>query len=65
MDSVLVFTYPFPRWIPLTLAAAVEIDAKEAIGADKLEWRVIEGGHEFPITRAGEVVKEVWGVWNI
>ena len=49
----------------MTLAAAVEIDAKEAIGADKVEWRVIEGGHEFPITRAEEVVKEVCGVWSI
>ena len=43
----------------------MEVDAKEAIGSEKVEWRVIEGGHEFPITRGEEVVKEVCGVWGL
>jgi hypothetical protein len=42
----------------------VKVDTKEAIGSGKVEWRVIEGGHEFPITRGDEVVKEVGGVWG-
>ena len=43
----------------------VEVDAKEVIGPGKVEWRVIEGGHEFPITRGEEVAKEVCTVWGL
>jgi surfactin synthase thioesterase subunit len=43
----------------------VEIDAKEVIGAGKVEWRIIEGGHEFPITRGEEVVEKINEVWRL
>jgi pimeloyl-ACP methyl ester carboxylesterase len=41
-------------------------DVLDCVGEENLEWRVIKGaGHEFPITRAEEVVgivSEVWGL---
>lgn len=43
----------------------LEADATEIIGKNKIEWRVIDGGHEFPLTRAEEVVKEICGVWGL
>jgi hypothetical protein len=52
MDSVIV-----PR--------ELREDAEEAAGSEKVEWREIEGGHEFPITRAEDVVREISGVWKI
>lgn len=43
----------------------VEVDAKEVIGADKVEYRVFQGGHEFPVTLGEEVVRELCGVWGL
>jgi hypothetical protein len=43
----------------------LQVDAAEAIGAEKLEWRVIDAGHELPMTHAEEVVREISGVWGI
>ncbi|KAG9245702.1 Alpha/Beta hydrolase protein [Calycina marina] len=40
-------------------------DATEAIGAANLDYRVIEGGHEFPITAVDEVVTQISQVWGI
>jgi pimeloyl-ACP methyl ester carboxylesterase len=43
----------------------LEADASVALGADKVEWKVLEGGHDFPITSANKVVQEVSGFWGI
>ncbi|KAF4632706.1 hypothetical protein G7Y89_g5414 [Cudoniella acicularis] len=40
-------------------------DAKAAIGGERIEWRVIEGGHEFPITHPDLVAKEISQIWGI
>jgi pimeloyl-ACP methyl ester carboxylesterase len=41
-------------------------DVLECVGKENVEWRVIEGaGHEFPITRAEEVVGVVSEVWGL
>lgn len=40
-------------------------DAFDAIGAQNIEWRVIQSGHEFPMTHGVEVVNEICGVWGI
>ena len=48
-----------------SIADELHEDSKEAIGADKVEWRVIEGGHEFPIASPDKVVKEIAGIWGI
>jgi pimeloyl-ACP methyl ester carboxylesterase len=41
-------------------------DVLECVGEENLEWRVIEGaGHEFPMTRAEEVVGMVSEVWGL
>ena len=50
---------------PVIVPAELEEDAAEAMGRDKLEWRVIDGGHEFPITRSGEVVEEISRFWGL
>jgi hypothetical protein len=43
----------------------VEVDAKEVIGADKVEYRVFQGGHEFPLAKGDEVVRELCEVWGL
>jgi poly(3-hydroxybutyrate) depolymerase len=41
-------------------------DVLECVGEENLEWRVIDGaGHEFPMTRAEEVVGMVSEVWGL
>ncbi|KAH8602840.1 Alpha/Beta hydrolase protein [Bisporella sp. PMI_857] len=42
----------------------LKIDATELIGSANIEWRIIDGGHEFPITRGDEVVKQISEVWG-
>lgn len=47
-----------------SIPAELEEDAKAAIGEENVEWRVLEGGHEFPITQPEKVAEEIWGVWG-
>lgn len=46
------------------MAKELEEDAKEAIGADKVVWRVVDGGHEFPISKPDSVVEHISEVWK-
>jgi pimeloyl-ACP methyl ester carboxylesterase len=51
---------------PIILPGELREDAVRAMGGDKaLEWRVVEGGHEFPIESAEEVVDEISKVWGL
>ncbi|EPE29178.1 alpha/beta-Hydrolase [Glarea lozoyensis ATCC 20868] len=50
---------------PIIVANELEEDAKEAIGADDVVWKVVHGGHEFPITHPDEVVGHIAKVWRI
>ncbi|KAL3419338.1 alpha beta hydrolase family [Phlyctema vagabunda] len=45
--------------------AELEVDATAAVGSEHVDFKVIEGGHEFPITRALEVVDEIERHWTI
>lgn len=47
------------------IAKELEHDIFKAIGEHNVAWHVIEGGHEFPITRAEDVVREISTVWGI
>ncbi|KAH6671411.1 Alpha/Beta hydrolase protein [Halenospora varia] len=47
------------------VAEELHEDAKAAVGEDKMEWRLIEGGHEFPITSPYLVAKEIGDIWGI
>jgi hypothetical protein len=40
-------------------------DASATLGAESIDWRDIEGGHDFPITMADRVVEEVTAFWGI
>jgi hypothetical protein len=40
-------------------------DSFDTIGAENVEWRVIDGGHEFPLTQAEHVVNDICGVWDM
>jgi hypothetical protein len=48
-----------------SVANELEEDAKEAIGAEDVVWKVVHGGHEFPISHPDEVVGHIAEVWNI
>jgi len=40
-------------------------DVVEVAGKERVIWREIEGGHEFPITKGGKVVDLIAEVWGI
>lgn len=61
-DSVLIIAGATD---PVIIAKELREDAEAAIGPGKLKWRVIEAGHEFPITNADEVVAMVSEVWGM
>ncbi|TVY24882.1 Serine hydrolase-like protein [Lachnellula hyalina] len=50
---------------PIIIADELHKDSKEEIGAEKVEFKVIRGGHEFPIARPDEVVEEIVRIWGI
>ncbi|RDL36772.1 uncharacterized protein BP5553_06124 [Venustampulla echinocandica] len=50
---------------PIIVPEELHDDAIEAIGAENVEWRVIHGGHEFPITVPELVVNEISEVWGL
>lgn len=43
----------------------LEVDAREFIGTEMVDFRIIEGGHEFPITKADEIVEQLSVVWGL
>ncbi|KAF8866520.1 alpha/beta-hydrolase [Acephala macrosclerotiorum] len=50
---------------PVIIAKELRQDAETVIGPENVEWRTIDGGHEFPITNADEVVAMVSEAWGI
>lgn len=48
-----------------SVAGELEIDAAIIIGKDKVEFRIIDAGHEFPITKADEIVEDIWELWGL
>lgn len=51
--------------ILLSVPEELHDDAIEAIGEEHVEWRVIKGGHEFPITVPELVVEKISEVWGL
>ncbi|KUJ22571.1 alpha/beta-hydrolase [Mollisia scopiformis] len=50
---------------PVIIAKELHEDAGSTIGYDNLEWREIDSGHEFPVSKGDEtvaVISEVWGL---
>ena len=45
--------------------AELREDVFDAVGEDKVEWRTIEAGHEFPMTKSDEVVDIISNAWGL
>jgi len=50
---------------PIIFHEELKEDASEALGNEKIDWRVIEGAHDFPITDADEVVANICKFWRL
>lgn len=50
---------------PVIVPAELHTDALASIGPEHVECKVIEGGHEFPITQAVEVVDQLSKHWSL
>lgn len=50
---------------PVILAKELEEDAEATIGQKNVEWREVDGGHEFPVSDAGKVVALVSDFWGL
>ena len=40
-------------------------DAEASLGKENMDWRDIDGGHDFPITKPEEVIAIVVDFWGI
>jgi surfactin synthase thioesterase subunit len=50
---------------PLIIAEELHADAKRLLGADKVEWKLIDGAHDFPTTNSLELVREICRFWGL
>ncbi|KAJ5032612.1 uncharacterized protein L3040_009209 [Drepanopeziza brunnea f. sp. 'multigermtubi'] len=51
---------------PVILAAELREDAEDAIGSDKVDFRIVQGGgHEFPMNMPDATVREVIQFWDL
>jgi pimeloyl-ACP methyl ester carboxylesterase len=50
---------------PLILADELMVDVFEIVGKERVRWLVVDGAHEFPITKIEEVVEEIKSFWGI
>jgi hypothetical protein len=50
---------------PIVNAEELKEDSIGLLGADKLEWRLINSAHDFPVTDSDKVVNEICGFWEI
>jgi hypothetical protein len=53
------------RTDPIIIPQELRPDAESLLGREKVEWRLIEGAHDFPITESGRVVGEICGFWGM
>jgi hypothetical protein len=50
---------------PIIKAKELKEDVLELVGADKLEWRLIDEAHDIPTSHPGRIVNEICGFWKI
>jgi surfactin synthase thioesterase subunit len=50
---------------PIIIPDELRPDAEALLGSEKMEWRVVEGAHDFPITESAEVVRDIVEFWGL
>jgi hypothetical protein len=50
---------------PIIIHHELRADAEDVLGAEKVEWRLVAGAHDFPIVEARGVVREIAGFLGI
>lgn len=40
-------------------------DAEATLGKDNMDWKALDGGHDFPITKPEEVITIIAKFWGI
>jgi pimeloyl-ACP methyl ester carboxylesterase len=53
------------RTDPVIVSEELRVDVLQVVGEENVVWRVIDGAHEFPITKTEDVVKEVSAYWGL
>jgi pimeloyl-ACP methyl ester carboxylesterase len=61
-DRTLIFA---GRTDPIIFPRELRPDAEALLGPEKVEWRLIDGAHDFPITESQRVVKEICAFWGM
>jgi predicted esterase len=61
-DKILIITGSSD---PIIKAKELKEDVLELVGADKLEWRLIDGAHDIPTSDPGRTVNEICSFWKI
>ena len=61
-DKVLFFA---GRTDPIIIPQELRHDVEELLGREKVEWKLIEGAHDFPITDSGRVVRDIVEFWGM
>jgi hypothetical protein len=61
-DKVLFFA---GKTDPIIIPQELRPDVEDLLGREKVEWRLIEGAHDFPIIESGRVVGEICAFWGL
>ncbi len=50
---------------PIIAVEELREDATAVVGADRIEWRVVDGAHDIPVTAPSEIVDAVCTFWGV
>jgi hypothetical protein len=53
------------RTDPIIIPTELKSDAEALLGKEKVEWRLIDGAHDFPITDSARLVDEMCAFWGM
>jgi surfactin synthase thioesterase subunit len=61
-DKILIFAGAAD---PIIIAPELEADAKRLLSPDKVQWKLVDGAHDFPTTHSEELAREMCAFWGM
>ncbi|KAL3426973.1 alpha beta hydrolase family [Phlyctema vagabunda] len=50
---------------PIIIPEELKVDTEALLGKDKIDWNLIEGAHDIPVTEPEEICKRIAGFWGL
>ncbi|MCJ1239233.1 hypothetical protein MMC14_007227, partial [Varicellaria rhodocarpa] len=61
-DQVLIILGKSDQVIP---CEELQEDATESLGTENVKFKILDAGHELPITKSGEIIRYMVDFWNL